>query len=156
MTAQHRLSGTRLFLALLALATALGPRPAFAQSADQQLEDLGASQDEIIRYRSLRTTGDRITFCVNAESITADFDRDLARALTETLLLDYRVSEFTTVPPTPPYDYRLLVDDLVVFRLLLNRCDAILGFTLLTNYPLWMAPSPSYLSTRTVFAVRAG
>ncbi len=145
--------GAGLFLALLVPAVGLDAPVAWAQA---DLQELGATQDEILRYNSRSVQGGSITFCINTESVTADFDREVARAVTQALLLDYKLYEVTTLPPTPPYDFRLMLDDADIFRLLLNNCDAIVGFSLLADYPGWMRPSPPYLSTSTVVAVRAG
>lgn len=60
------------------------------------------------------------------------------------------------MPPTPAYDFRLGLDDVTIFRLLANRCDAIMGYSLLSAFPNWITPSLPYLGTPTVLAVRSG
>lgn len=123
-------------------------------AAAQDLRELGASDNEIRNQR--RVTGNSLTFCVNAGSVMADFDRDLAAALAGALLLEHQIVELTTEPPVPPYDFQLPLDDLAIFRLLARSCDAIVGFSLLSNYPDWLTPSPPYLTTPTILAVRGG
>lgn len=144
-------AGRRLRLALLAGAKIL----LLASAAlAQSVYELGVSDDEIRNQR--RVTGDTLVFCVNAGSILAPFERDLAAALSETLLLEHEIFEVNTIPPTPPYDFRLMADEVFVFRLLARSCDALMGFTLLSDYPDWLAMSPPYLRTQSVLAVRSG
>lgn len=138
------------FLLILFGSVAGALHPAAAQS----LRELGVSDDEIRNQR--RATGNSITFCVNAGSLLAPFERDLAAEIAGVLLIDFDVFEVNTMPPTPPYDFRLYLDDVAIFRLLARSCDALMGYTLLSIYPDWLRPSPVYLTTPTVLAVRAG
>lgn len=137
-------------LAVLPAVLALSVSSLLAQPIDLE----GISDQDLRNQR--RTLGDSISFCVNATSLLADFERALAAELSQSLLLDYEIFEINTIPATPAYDFRLTLDDLQIYRLLSQRCDALLGFTLLAEYPNWMAPSAVYLSTPTVLAVRDG
>ncbi|MGD9739108.1 MAG: substrate-binding periplasmic protein [Bauldia sp.] len=136
--------------AMLALVATLAALPVHAQN----LRELGVSDDEIRNQR--RVTGNSITFCVNSGSLLAPFERELAAEIASALLLEYEIFEVVTEPPTAPYDFRLMLDDVSIFRLLARSCDAIMGYTLLTNYPDWIRPGPVYLTTEAVLVARSG
>lgn len=137
-----------LLLAALAAASALAT---MATPALAQINDLELTEDQI---RNIRRVGDKPVFCSNASSILSEFERDVAEAIAESLFLDHEFYAFETLPTTPPLDFRLALDQTQIFLILAQRCDALMGYTLLTNYRDWMVPSLPYLSTETVLAVR--
>lgn len=143
----HRLLAALLMAVLTAcLAVAAAITPALAQ-----INDLELTEDQI---RNVRRVGDKPVFCSNASSILSEFERDVAEAIAGTLFLDHEFYAFETLPPSPPLDFRLALDQTQIFLILAQRCDALMGYTLLTNYRDWMVPSLPYLSTETVLAVR--
>jgi len=122
-----------------------------ASVASAQVNDLELTEDQL---RNIRTVGDKPVFCSNGTSILSEFEGDVAAAIAGALFLDHEFYAFETVPPTPPLDFRLALTQTQIFLALSERCDALMGYTLLTDYRDWMVPSLPYLSTRTVLAVR--
>ncbi len=125
----------------------LASSPAMAQQ-----EGLSITPDMLRNMR--RASGDSITFCVNANAMMASFERAVAGEIASALLLNHDFFEVNL--RTQPYDFRLPLEETEIFILLARHCDAILGFTLLAEWPGWMTPSPPYVTTRTVLALRPG
>lgn len=100
--------------------------------------------------RSRRLQEDRIVFCVVSGASTSDFDRAVAEALAETLLLE---AEFHEIPPDfPVYES---VDFLyTLYLLLMNDCNAFVGVNLAPEaYPSWLTLSRAYAEIPFVLAV---
>lgn len=100
-----------------------------------------------------RAGGDTIAFCVNAGSILADFERDLAQDIADSLLVGAEIIDVIAPMPVSPYDFRLPLIDSEVYYYMAVQCDAFMGFSILADYPPWLTISPVYLTTRTVLAV---
>lgn len=89
-----------------------------------------------------------LSVCINANGLLAEFDRAVARALADRLLLDLRLYEAKTARDMLPLDYRLpfLWED--VYILMENECDAFMGVVAGgAGYPEWMALSRAYART---------
>ncbi len=130
-----------------ALVSIVASAPTFAQQ-----EGLSVTTDELRSIR--RAQGDTMAFCVNSTSMLAPFERQVASEIAAALFLNLELVEVEPYVHTQAYDFRLPLEETEIFRLLARRCDAILGFTLLAEWPEWMSPSPPYLTTHTVMAVR--
>ena len=129
---------------------AIAPPAAYAQFEDA---DIPATL-----LRPTRTTnGQNIAFCVNTTSILADFDRAIASEIASALLIEHEIVE-VVADGTPPatYDFRLPLYESEIYLALAHRCDVLMGYTQLANYPDWLTLTPPYLTTHTVLAVRAG
>ena len=99
--------------------------------------------------------GDRITFCLNPEALTYEFDRAVASALADMLLLEPAFYEIDPIAEAPPMDYRLGLSQEDVFVLLAEECDAFVGFKLAPfGYPEWMAFTRPYYVTDYVLVTR--
>ncbi len=95
---------------------------------------------------------DSITFCLNPDSALMEFDRDIAQAIADVLLLDADFYEL--VSPVAPYryDYRLPQSEAQLFLNITNNCDAIAGYRLTADsVPQWLTVSRPYLETRVAF-----
>lgn len=101
--------------------------------------------------------GDRIRFCVNPEALTYEFDRDVATAIADVLLVSAEFYEIDPLKEAPPLDYRLGLTSDDIFTLLASECDAFVGFKLASaGYPEWMAFTRPYLETDFVLATSRG
>lgn len=100
--------------------------------------------------RSRRLQDDRIVFCVVAGEPTSDFDRDVAEALAESLLLE---AEFHEIPPDfPVYEAQDFL--YALYLLLMNSCNAFVGMNLAPEaYPSWLTFTRAYASIPFVLAV---
>lgn len=97
-----------------------------------------------------RLQGSSLAFCVYESSPTYAFDRAVAEEVAITLLLE---PNFVEVEPPP---FRLAQEDIVeeLYVLLMDHCDAIVGFTLAAeSYPDWIALTRPYYWTPYVLAV---
>lgn len=92
----------------------------------------------------LQLEGDRITFCLNPDALTASFDRALAQELAGVLLLEPRIHEVETWRPTPPLDYRLPLNQNQTFMLLADHCNAFINFSISPHTPEWMILTRPY------------
>lgn len=134
---RNRLTGFTL-AAVLAL-------PATAQQTDLVSRDL--YQDR------LRNEGNSISFCYNSAGMTSEFDQALARTLGAALLAEVRLE---TVLPGDlqqmplSYDYRIPLALDQIFLLLVEHCDAYVGFLVNDLNPEWIALTRPYLVARTV------
>lgn len=118
-----------------------------------QFEDADLPESMLRPTRNF--SGQNIAFCINTASIMADFDRALAAELAGTLLVDHEIVEILADNiPGPPYDFRLPLQESEIYLSLAHRCDALMGFTHLSNYPDWLSGTPPYLTTHTVIGVR--
>jgi polar amino acid transport system substrate-binding protein len=94
--------------------------------------------------RRLRLDGERITICIYPKDLTAEFDRAVATAVAETLLLEPVFYEID-VPVEVEIMDRLPIDLDDLFILMTNTCDAIVGRTLLPQtWPDWLIFSRPY------------
>lgn len=98
--------------------------------------------------------GDQITFCVNEESMMADFERDLAREIGTALLLNVDIFQVRPPRPTRPLDYRLPLSAEQLFVTLVEDCNAMLGFVLSDSFEEWLTISRPYMATGYTLAVR--
>lgn len=105
----------------------------------------------------MRQEGNKLVFCVNPQGILAEFERDLAQAIGQSLLADvefYEIGENDWPTRPLPYDYRLVLTEQQMFIMLAQECDGFLGFLLSTSNPAWLSVTRPYLSARTVLATR--
>jgi len=97
-----------------------------------------------------RIEGDRITFCIDTRSYTADFDRSVAEAIAEALLLEPSIYE---IEATYGIDAEFFFEDLFIW--LTDHCDAYMGYSVLPQaVPDWLTPTQPYASFRYVVAAR--
>lgn len=118
----------------------------FPASAQDQIPFV--PEDRLERSRRLQE--DRIVFCLVTGAPTSAFDRAVAEALAESLLLE---AEFYEIPPDfPVYES---VDFLYTLYLLLsNNCNAFIGMNLAPEaYPSWLTFTRTYARIPFVFAV---
>lgn len=95
---------------------------------------------------------DELTFCLNSHSAMVDFDRAVAQALADVLLVNAVFHEM--VYPTAPYlyDYRLPMSEAELFLSITNECDVFMGFRLTPDsIPDWLTVSRPYLLSEVVF-----
>lgn len=94
-------------------------------------------------------------FCLNMASALVEFDRALALALADTLLVQAEFHElYTLTPPTQPYEYRVIMSEPELYVGILGNCDAMVGAWLeRTAVPVWLTVTRPYYSTRVVLAV---
>jgi polar amino acid transport system substrate-binding protein len=95
---------------------------------------------------------DELTFCLNTDSVLVEFDRAVAQAITDTLLLEATFHEM--VYPTAPYkyDFRLPLTESQLFVTITNNCDAFMGFRITPDsIPDWLTVSRPYLESRMIF-----
>ncbi len=98
----------------------------------------------------------RIRFCINANSILAEFDRRVARLLADQLLVDATVHDIVTVDLPAALDYRFVQDEVDLFVEYTNNCDALLGYPLPAAGPLpdWLTVTRPYFSPPVLLARR--
>lgn len=93
--------------------------------------------------------------CINANGLLADFDRSVAAAIAERLLLDVQFHDASTARDVLPLDYRLpfLWEEIYIY--LENDCDAFMGVvTGGRGYPEWLVLSRAYVGTEFAFVTR--
>lgn len=134
-------------MASLAVAFLLGSVSAqVAPPADGAPPDV--PREYIERFRNLG--GDRLRFCVYPLGLTAELDREVARAIAGALLVEAEVFEVSSVIRVPGLS-TIPISEEELFVHLSNNCDAFLGFTLGTGlYDPWLTPSRPYATTRFV------
>ena len=93
--------------------------------------------------RRFELAGDTIRFCLGTRNPLTEFDRAIATEIAHSLLLE---AEFIEIPPNfPLYEEHDFLEAL--FILLINDCDAFLGFNLTADgYPDWLTFSRPYAS----------
>ena len=102
----------------------------------------------------LHQRGDRIVFCFHADRPTAGFDKAVGEELANALLVEPQFVEFSPRVRTPPLDYRLYMDEEETYILLVDRCDAFVGFTLVEEVAQeWLTFTRPYYHSPFVFAV---
>ncbi|MCW5697502.1 MAG: hypothetical protein KIS96_12320 [Bauldia sp.] len=103
-----------------------------------------------------RRTDGRIHFCLNMASAIVEYDRAVAEAIADSLLVPPNFFEIIDPYMSPyPFDYRFTVGALNLFVGVSNECDALMGY-LLPAYgtpPEWLTVTRPYLIAPTVFAV---
>lgn len=95
---------------------------------------------------------DQLKFCLNTDSAMVEFDRAVATAVAETLLLEPVFHEL--VYPSAPYkyDFRIPLTEAQLFVTITNWCDAFMGFRITPNsIPGWLTVSRPYLESRMMF-----
>lgn len=130
--------------AIAAGAVALAALPAAAQPAG-----VAPVPPEFLD-ETRRLEENRIVFCINAASVLADFDRAVAQAMTDALLLEAGFHDVETPFRTFPYDFRVRLAERDLFVEINNNCSALMGVRLVTVMPDWMTVSRPYYSTRAV------
>jgi polar amino acid transport system substrate-binding protein len=133
----------------LALALSLMAGASLAQSVEIVPRELYTER--------MRQEGNKLIFCINPQGVLAQFERDLAEAVGQSLLADvqfYEIGERDWPTRPLPYDYRLMLDEQQMFIMLAQECDGFMGFLLSPNNPAWLTVTRPYLSARTVLATR--
>jgi polar amino acid transport system substrate-binding protein len=100
-----------------------------------------------------RMQGDRVRFCVNADGLTVDFDRELATELAQAQLLDSEIYAASAFQYSLALDYRPNFTEDEIYMLLADYCEAFMGFTLSSEYADWLTVGRPYLITRSVAVV---
>ena len=134
---------------VLALASCLMAGASLAQSVEVVPRELYQER--------MRQEGNKLVFCVNPQGVLAEFERDLAEAVGQSLLADVEFYEIgdRDWPTRPlPYDYRLVLTEQQMFIMLAQECDGFLGFLLSPSNPAWLTVSRPYISARTVLVTR--
>lgn len=149
---QHRafiLNRSGRLLSVAAAAVAFGGFGAVPSSAQQAFGLPWIPPELLDETRSL--DDDRLSFCLNTHSVLVEFDRAVAQAIADTLLLDAEF--FEMVYPTAPYkyDYRVPLTESQLFVSITNHCDAFMGFRLTPDTPDWLTVSRPYLESQMVF-----
>lgn len=105
---------------------------------------------ELRSPNSIRLDGTNLTFCITTGGPIEDFERAVAGAVAQSLLLE---PVFVDVSGNfPLYEETDLLT--TVYQLLNEQCEAFIGFNLLSGiYPTWLALSRPYISVPYVFAV---
>lgn len=98
-----------------------------------------------------RLGGESLEFCIWSESLTAEFDRDVARELAAVLLLEPNIVE---IEPTAGLDEEGEFWE-NVFIALAESCDAFIGTELVPEMPLpdWLTTTRPYFVAPYVLAV---
>lgn len=95
-----------------------------------------------------------LRFCLNTASMLVDVDRQAAQSIADALLLTATFYDVRYAGATWPHDYEwpLAEDELAL--VLLNQCDALMGFPLPLEgqIPDWLTVSRPYYSSSFVFA----
>lgn len=97
-----------------------------------------------------------LRICLNGASAIADFDREIAIAIADALLLDYTVEALVDAYLDPyPLDYHFIIEGIDLFVAVSNRCDVLMGYPLplVASVPDWLTISVPYYRTRNVLAV---
>lgn len=134
----------------LALALSLMAGASLAQSVEIVPRELYTER--------MRQEGNKLIFCVNPQGVLAQFERDLAEAVGQSLLADvqfYEIGERDWPTRPLPYDYRLMLDEQQMFIMLAQECDGFMGFLLSPSNPGWMTISQPYLTARSVLVTRS-
>lgn len=129
----------------LALALSLMAGASLAQSVEIVPRELYTER--------MRQEGNKLIFCINPQGVLAQFERDLAEAVGQSLLADvqfYEIGERDWPTRPLPYDYRLMLDEQQMFIMLAQECDGFMGFLLSPSNPAWLTVTGAYLSARTV------
>lgn len=100
-----------------------------------------------------RLAGDKVSLCINRDSVLAPFDRAVGEAVVGALLLKAEFVEIGTAYEAAPYDYRLALEQTDLFVAMTNSCDALMGYRLSAGaLPEWMTVSAPYFYSRSVIA----
>lgn len=135
----------------LALAASLMAGSAFAQSFEIVPRSLYTER--------MRQEGNKLIFCINPEGVLAQFERDLAEVLGQSLLTEvefYEIGEGDWPTRPLPYDYRIMLTEQQMFIMLAQECDGFMGFLLSPANPDWLSVTAPYITARTVLVTRAG
>lgn len=143
--ALHRMIGAVALIAGAAMPVAAEAQPAGGPALQLPREYF---EDRLDRQ------GDTIVFCVNEDAMMAEFERDLAREIGNALLLNVEIFDVNPRLPTRPYDYLLPLVPQELFLILVDDCNAMLGFVLSNTFEDWLTISRPYLDSRYVLAVR--
>jgi polar amino acid transport system substrate-binding protein len=100
-----------------------------------------------------RLAGDTIRICISREGVLADFERDLAMAIGDTLLLEAQVVEVPSFRAPPILDYRFAANRTELFTILHNACEAMLGYLMAGDqFGDWATVTRPYLTMGFTFA----
>lgn len=102
----------------------------------------------------LQRQNDTIVFCVNEDSMMAEFERALAREIGNALLVNVEIFDVNPRLPTRPFDYLLPLIPEELFLILADDCNAMLGFALSDSLEDWLTISRPYMRAGYVLAVR--
>lgn len=109
--------------------------------------DSGAPQmpDEWLD-RTNRMLGDKISVCINTESVMAPFELDLWNAIADALLVELKVTEIRGLGARPILDYTLSLSETELYQVLFNVCQALGGFLFSNSqFPNWMTITRPYV-----------
>lgn len=121
-------------------------------AAEAQIQGVPGVPQDFLDFE--RRSGDRIHFCVNMASSTVAFDRAVAEAMADSLLVPAEFFEIVDVDPPLPFDYRFTLSAEELFVVVSNECDALLGFALphIGTIPNWLTVTPAYYTPHIVLA----
>lgn len=135
----------------VALASSLVSATALAQPLEIVPRDLYTER--------MRQEGNKLVFCINPEGVLAQFERDLAETIGQSLLADiafYEVGERDWPTRPLPFDYRIVLTEQQMYIMLMQECDGFMGFLLSASNPSWMSITAPYIRARTVLVTRDG
>ena len=117
---------------------------------------LAQASIKVIPLEALDTTrhldNDEITFCINQNSVLAEFDRAVATALADAVLLTPKFYDILVPTRRPLTDFRILLDERLLFVKLTNDCDAMMGFrNSPALVPEFMSVTQAYFTSRSLF-----
>lgn len=135
-------------IAIVTLAALLGT----AAAAEAQFAAVPGVPQEFLDFE--RRSGDRIHFCLNMSSSAVAFDRAVAEALADSLLVPAVFFEIVDVDPPLPFDYRFTLTTEELFVMVNNECDALMGYALphVGTIPAWLTATPAYYTPHIVLA----
>ncbi|MCW5697506.1 MAG: transporter substrate-binding domain-containing protein [Bauldia sp.] len=100
--------------------------------------------------------GDEIHFCLNMSSAIAEFDRAVANAIADSLLVTAEIFDMVDVHPPLPLDYIFGLSPPELFLVVTNECDAIMGWPVprTGTMPEWLTITAAYYEAPVLLAVR--
>jgi polar amino acid transport system substrate-binding protein len=130
--------------AALAIPLLLAATAGIAQS------DVPDVPSELLQDRR-HLSGESITFCLNVNGRLVEFDRAVATALADALLLKPGFKEINPPRFTAPLDYRVSLELPELYIFLTADCDAFVGWPLSSAHPSWMIYTRPYYDSPFVF-----
>lgn len=132
----------------LAIALVLGLQSVLAQFLPPAPQDF---------LENRRRVDGALHVCLNLASSLVEFDRAVAQAIGDALLVPVVFHElFTAYPPTSPYEFSINLSEADLYVGIMNNCDAMMGAWLHQDaVPSWLTVTQPYYSTRVVFATTA-
>lgn len=135
-------------VAVLAAAISGLHSPSWAQSTSPQLRQFNIPPLSVGQHE--------MVFCINTASILAEFDRDVAEAVADILLVDPVFYDVEYRDQTWPLDYAIPITEPEFATVLLSSCQAFAGYPYpeQDGIPEWLTISRPYFSSSFVLMVR--